>query len=65
MLPKALWAKMHTKLIDERNEVMAERIKVQLGESTSFFALGASHLAGETGLIARLRAAGYRLTAMY
>jgi len=56
---------MHTKLIDERNEVMAERIKVQLGESTSFFALGASHLAGETGLIARLRAAGYRLTAMY
>jgi len=65
MLPKELWAKMHTKLIDERNEVMAERIQAQLNESTSFFALGASHLAGETGLIARLRTAGYKLTAIH
>ncbi|MDI1308600.1 MAG: TraB/GumN family protein [Methylotenera sp.] len=62
MLPPALRAKMRSKLLDERNVVMAQRI-VEVADSKSVFvAVGASHLAGKGGLIARLRQAGYRLS---
>lgn len=62
MLPVALWAKMRSKLLDERNVVMAQRI-VEEGNSRSVFvAVGASHLAGKGGLIARLKDAGYKLS---
>ncbi len=64
MLPKALWVKMRKKLLDERNAVMAERALQQANEKTLFVAVGASHLSGQTGLIARLRQAGYQLSAV-
>lgn len=64
MLPKDLWAKMRAKLIDERNVRMAERIVSGANESRVFVAVGASHLPGEGGLLARLRNAGFKLTAV-
>lgn len=64
MLPRDLWAKMRVKLIDERNVRMAERIVSEAGESNVFVGVGASHLPGEGGLLARLRNAGFKLTAV-
>ncbi len=62
MLPKALWEKMRVKLIDERNEGMAKGMLAQAKEHRVFAAVGASHLAGETGILNRLRQAGFKLT---
>ncbi len=64
MLPPALWAKMRTKLLDERNVVMAQRIVDEATNKSVFVAVGASHLAGKGGLIARLKEAGYQPTAI-
>jgi uncharacterized protein YbaP (TraB family) len=62
MLSKALWEKMRVKLIDERNEGMAKGMLAQAKEHRVFAAVGASHLAGETGILNRLRRAGFKLT---
>ncbi len=62
MLPPALWGKMRGKLLDERNIVMAQRIIEEAKTKNVFVAVGASHLAGKGGLIARLKEAGYKLT---
>jgi uncharacterized protein YbaP (TraB family) len=62
MLPKDLWEKMRVKLIDERNEGMANGMLAHANDKSVFVAVGASHLAGENGLINRLRQAGYVLT---
>lgn len=62
MLPSALWAKMRVKLLDERNVVMAQRIVDEANSKRVFVAVGASHLAGSGGLIARLKQAGFKLT---
>jgi uncharacterized protein YbaP (TraB family) len=62
MLPKALWEKMRVKLIDERNEGMAKGMLAQAKDHRVFAAVGASHLAGETGILNRLRQAGFKLT---
>ena len=64
MLPKEIWAKMRTKLLDERNVVMAERSIKAANEKPVFVAVGASHLAGDNGLIAAFKKAGYKLSAM-
>jgi len=61
ILPKDLWARMRTKLLDERNARMAERIAIQAGERSLFVAVGASHLAGDNGLVAKLKTAGYQV----
>ena len=62
MLPAPIWKKMRTKLIDERNAIMAERVIAEGTEKNVFVAVGASHLAGKNGLIARLKNAGYKMT---
>jgi len=62
ILPKELWTRMRTKLLDERNARMAERIASLASERSLFVAVGASHLAGDNGLITQLKAAGYQLT---
>ena len=62
MLPKALWAKMRSKLLDERNVVMAQRSVAAANEKPVFVAVGASHLAGDNGLIAAFKKAGFKLS---
>ncbi len=64
MLPKQLWAKMRKSLLDDRNVKMAERAIPLANEKAIFMAVGASHLAGENGLIAAFKKAGFKLTAL-
>ena len=64
MLPKALWANMKIKLIDERNVGMANGLMTQASDNTVFAAVGASHLGGEGGILNRLRDAGYKVSAV-
>lgn len=61
MLPPNLWERMRSKLLDERNVVMTERVIESAKTKNIFVAVGASHLAGQGGLIARLKQAGFRL----
>ena len=60
MLPKEIWAKMRVKLLDERNLVMAQRAIPAANEKPIFIAVGASHLAGDNGLIAAFKKAGFK-----
>ncbi len=62
ILPKEMWVKMRTKLIDERNVVMAQRTIEKAKEKPVFIAVGASHLAGDGGLISAFKKAGFKLT---
>lgn len=61
MLPPQLWARMKTKILDDRNKVIATRIMEEAQVKSVFVAVGASHLAGETGLLTSLKKAGYQL----
>ena len=62
MLPPALWQRMRAKLLDERNMLMAERVIAEAAEKNVFVGVGASHLAGKNGLLARLNQAGFKLS---
>ncbi len=62
MLPKELWARMKTKLIDERNVGMANGLIANASENSVFAAVGASHLGGEGGILNRLIDAGYKIS---
>ncbi len=62
MLPKELWAKMRKSLLDDRNVVMAQRAIAAANDKSIFVAVGASHLAGDNGLIAAFKKAGYKLS---
>ena len=64
MLPAELWARMRVKLLDERNLAMAERMLAKAQDKSLFVAVGASHLAGKTGLVAALKQAGYTVSAV-
>ena len=64
MLPANLWAKIKDKLLDKRSVVMAERAIPVANEKPIFMAVGASHLAGDIGLISAFKKAGYKLTAL-
>lgn len=61
-LPPELWERVLQKLLDERNVRMAERIQQQAAERSIFIAVGAAHLPGKGGLLARLRSAGYQVS---
>ncbi len=54
---------MRTKLIDERNVVMAQRTIEKAKQTPVFIAVGALHLAGG-GLISAFKKAGFKLTAV-
>jgi len=61
-MPPDLWQRMRVKLLDERNALMAERVLAAANTKKLFVGVGASHLAGEGGLIARLKKAGFKLS---
>jgi len=48
-------------LIEQRNTRMLNRMQAYLGDGSVFIAVGALHLAGDQGIIAGLRKAGYRV----
>lgn len=64
MLPADLWAKIKDKLLDKRSMLMVERALPLTSEKPVFIAVGASHLAGDIGLINAFKNAGYKLTAI-
>lgn len=53
------------RLIDDRNRIMAARILPLLRDGGAFVAIGAAHLPGEEGVLARLAERGYRVTREY
>lgn len=55
-------AKFQEALVEKRNFTMAERVQPILQKQSAFVAVGALHLPGETGLVALLRDAGFRVT---
>ena len=64
MLPADLWAKIKDKLLDKRSVLMGERAIPMANEKPVFIAVGASHLAGDVGLINAFKKAGYKLSAV-
>lgn len=62
MLPKELWGKMKVKLIDERNQGMAEGLIATTADTSVFAAVGAAHLGGDDGILNRLVSAGYKVS---
>ncbi|HEY8549644.1 MAG TPA: TraB/GumN family protein [Vicinamibacterales bacterium] len=62
---RELMSRFSTIAIDERNQLMAERIRARRAaepETVFFFAVGAAHYAGPTGIVARLEKAGETVT---
>ncbi|MFM9835498.1 MAG: TraB/GumN family protein [Methylophilaceae bacterium] len=64
ILPAPLWARMKAKLLDERNVLMATRTVEIANNKPTFIAVGASHLAGDDGLISAFKKAGFKLTSI-
>lgn len=53
-----------TVLLNERNQKWIPKIALLAAEKPTFFAVGAGHLPGKDGVLALLRKAGYRVTAV-
>lgn len=53
------------RLIDSRNQLMAERVKPQLDQGGAFVAIGALHLSGEEGLLQLLENQGFTISRAY
>lgn len=49
-------------IFDKRNKVMAKRIPLMMKESSTFFAIGAGHLAGTKGVLSKLENDGFKIT---
>lgn len=61
-------AALMKRMLDDRSATMAERIQAELSETPGearFFAIGAGHLPGADGVVARLRAAGHQVRRIY
>lgn len=65
MLPNNIWQKMKTKLMTDRNVLMAERVIDEAKQKNVFVAVGAAHLAGDDGLVSRIKAAGYTIKTVH
>jgi len=62
---KALADWFEQELLVKRNIRMAERLESLLENGSSFVAVGALHLVGDTGLIHALKQAGYQVESIY
>lgn len=62
--PGSGYAEFEERIIRERNGVMASRATPIIDKGDAFIAVGALHLPGDEGIVARLRKAGYTLTAV-
>lgn len=58
-------AVMDKRVVHDRNVVMAFRMQRELRRGNAFIALGALHLHGEQGVLARLEADGYRAARVF
>ncbi|MCF4100017.1 TraB/GumN family protein [Maritalea mediterranea] len=56
------WAEFQEALLDARNELMVENAARLMDEQSTFVAVGALHLIGDTGLIEGLRNDGFAVT---
>ncbi len=61
LVSDALWQKLYQRLVVQRNQTMAQKLIARAKAQSIFVAVGASHLAGETGLIQQLKQTGFRL----
>ncbi len=61
----ALQQRFMEKLLDERNQLMVQRLLPLLEKGELFAAVGALHLPGKNGLLALLRQQGMHLTPVY
>lgn len=57
--------RLMTRLLDDRNRRMLQRMQPRLNEGQAFIAVGALHLPGNTGLIHLLREQGYNVSAVW
>lgn len=53
------------RLLDDRNQRMADRMAKLLDKGNTFVAVGAAHLAGDAGLLSLLAQAGWTVTRVY
>lgn len=63
-LPPALWEKIRSILIVQRNAAMVQRLIQQMPKRSVFVAVGTAHLPGADGLIMQLRQAGFVVEAL-
>ena len=61
-IPKPLWKKMQQRILVDRNMLMGKNAVAYADKQSVFIAVGAAHLAGENGLIAAFKKAGYTLS---
>lgn len=61
--PGSGYADFQKRIITDRNAVMARRAAPIIDKGNAFIAVGALHLPGRQGVVARLRNAGYTVTA--
>jgi hypothetical protein len=59
------YAAFNDSLVDRRNAVMIARAVPLIDKGGAFIAVGALHLIGDKGLVARLREKGYAVTRVY
>jgi uncharacterized protein YbaP (TraB family) len=62
---KPVYKKLMKKLIQDRNIIMAKRMRRMLEEGSAFIAVGAMHLAGKDGVLALLEKQGYSVSVVY
>lgn len=60
-----LYIELNKKLLTDRNKMMIDRMQSVLQEGSAFIAIGALHLPGDDGVMARLSQQGYKITAIY
>ena len=60
---RAWYRQWRTDTFNQRNTVIVQRLQIPFEKGDSFVGISAAQLPGKEGLLAKLRAAGYRLSA--